>query len=426
MRVGVVGAGITGLALTHYLADRDVDVVTFEAASRPGGAVWSERVDGYVLEYGPQRVRLVPTLEEVVDDLDLRSELLVADDDLPLYVYADGRLREVPRSLSAFLRTDLLSWRGKLRALAEPLTGDVDPDERAATAFERKFGTEAYRNVVEPLFGGVYGSDPAEMPAEYALDRLAALERRKGSLLRPALERVIGGTDAPPPVSFVDGLETLPDELYDAHRPYVHLETAVDAVRDAEGGGYVVDTGTRTATVDALVVTVPAARAASLLADVAAATVDPLARLTYNSLALVHLQADHDAEGFGYQVRRGEPLRTLGVTWNDSLFDRDGVHTAFLGGMHDPDVLDRSRNDIGEVARREFRDVMDADPTVLDVTKLPRALPAYDTSWSALDEVSLPGDIHLATNYAARVGVPARVREAGRLADELTTTARPT
>lgn len=419
MKVGVVGAGITGLSLTHYLADRGVDVVTFEASRRPGGAVWSERVDGRVLEYGPQRVRLVPTLDRLVDDLDLRDDLLVADDDLPLYVYADGRLREVPRSLSAFLRTDLLSWRAKLRLFAEPLRDPARPDERAAELFERKFGTEVYRNVVEPLFGGIYGSDPAEMPAEHSLQRLMALEERKGTLLRAALERVVGNSDTPPPVSFTDGLQALPDALYDEHSPYVHLQTTVDAIRDADDGGYLLDTGTRTAEVDTVVVTVPASRAASLLADVDGSTAAPLDRLTYNSLVLVHLAADVDAEGFGYQVRRDEPLRTLGVTWNDSLFHRDGVYTAFFGSMYDPDIVDRPADEIGAVARREFRDVMGSDASVLDVTKLPRAFPAYDTSWAALDDVELPDDVHLATNYTARIGVPARVREAKRLAAQL-------
>ena len=37
MTVGIVGAGITGLALAHYLGERGADSVAFEAASDPGG-----------------------------------------------------------------------------------------------------------------------------------------------------------------------------------------------------------------------------------------------------------------------------------------------------------------------------------------------------------------------------------------------------
>jgi oxygen-dependent protoporphyrinogen oxidase len=426
MTVGVVGAGITGLVLTHELVDRGVDVVTFEAREDPGGVVWSDRVDGHVLEYGPQRVRLVPAIEDLVEDLGLREELVVADDTLPLYVYAHGRLREVPRSLSALFRSDLLSWRGKARLLAEPLTAPARPDERAADVFTRKFGAETYRNVVEPLFGGIYGSDPAAMPAEHSLSRLMALEERHGSLLRAALARVRDSSDRPAPVSFRDGLQTLPEALYAAHADRIHLDTPVERVTLADDGdGYDVvasgpggEVADRTV-VDELVVTVPAPAAADLLADVPGATVQSLSRLAYNPLVLVHLQADADAEGFGYQIRRDEPFETLGVTWNASLFDREGVYTAFLGGMDAPDVLDRSEDDLARLASEEFTAVMDAPATVLSVRKLPRAFPAHDTSWSALADVTLPDDVHLATNYTGGIGVPSRVREARALADRL-------
>lgn len=417
MRVGVVGAGITGLTLTHRLAARGVDVVTFEAASEPGGVMRSTSVDGRLLEHGPQRVRLTDGVADLVDDVGLRDRLLTADEDLPLYVYANGDLGEVPRSLRAFARTDLLSWRGKLRLLAEPLTDEADPDETAAEVFRRKFGREAYENVIEPLYGGIYGSDPEEMPADHALTTLMALENRKGSLLRAALERVVGDGDTPPPISFEEGLQALPRALYGAHSPYVHLDAPVDHV--AGDDAFVIHADSRAVDVDRVVVTVPGPAAAGVLSDLDGATVEPLRDLTYNSLVLVHLAADVDAAGFGYQVRRDEPLETLGVSWNASIFDRDGVYTAFLGGMHDPGAVQRAPADLGETARREFESVMDAEASVLDVTKLPRVMPAYDDTWRGLDDVRLPNGVELATNYTARMGVPGRVREATRVATEI-------
>jgi oxygen-dependent protoporphyrinogen oxidase len=419
MRVGVVGAGITGLSLTHHLAQRGVDVVTFEAAAEPGGVVRSERVDGRVLEYGPQRLRLSDPIEDLLDDLGLSDELLVADESAPLYVYVDGRLRLVPRSVGGFLRTDVLSWRGKLRLLAEPVTDPPRDDEHAAAVFERKFGREAYENVIAPLFGGTYGSDPARMPAEYALEPLSALETRHGSLLRAAAGRLLGPGDVAPPVSFGDGLQQLPAALYAAHAPYVHLDTAVDAIRSEGEGGYLLETRGRTTTVDVVVLTVPAWAAASLLAELEGATAAPLAELSYNSLALVHLDAALDREGFGYQVAPRASIRTLGVTWNDAMFGRDGVSTAFLGGMYDSEILELPSDEIGAIASREFETVLGVDPSVLAVTELPSVIPAYDTTWHGLAEVSLPETVVLAANYIDRLGIGARVRQAGDVADRL-------
>ena len=459
MTVGIVGAGITGLALAHYLDERGVDAVVFEASDRPGGVVRSGRVDGRLLEYGPQRVRLTDGIDELVDAAGLREELITADDDLPLYVYADGRLGEVPRSLRAFARTDLLSLRGKLRLLAEPLTGPGRPDETAAELFTRKFGPEAYRKLIGPLFGGTYGSDPARMPAEYSLAGLMRLEQKSGSLLRAALERV-GSDDAPPPISFEGGLARLPEALYERHRDLVELNAPVRTIRPdgddyaltiggaADGqsagegaagegttdGGKADTTpaggaGAEMVTVDDVVVTARADRAAEMLAEATPASAEALRRLRYNPLAFVHLRADLDREGFGYQIARDEGLRTLGVSWNASLFgdasrsaDREGVYTCFLGGMERPELVDADPAELGEVAREEFRRVAGVEAEVLDVTRYSRAFPAYDASWAALDDVELPDGIALATNYTARMGVPSRVREAKRLAEEFAET----
>jgi oxygen-dependent protoporphyrinogen oxidase len=132
---------------------------------------------------------------------------------------------------------------------------------------------------------------------------------------------------------------------------------------------------------------------------------------------MVYLRSDVDARGLGYQVRRREDLHTLGVTWNASAFDRDGVYTVFLGGMDEPELVQRPDTELESIAREEFEAVMDASAEAIAVTRWERGFPAYDHSWGALDRVSLPGGAHLATNYTARMGVPSRVREAKALAE---------
>ena len=415
MTVGIVGAGITGLALSHYLGERGVDAITFEASADPGGVIRSERADGRVLEHGPQRTRLTPEIEALIDDCGLRSALRTADTDLPLYVYVDGRLRRVPFSVEEFLSTDLLSVRGKLRLLAEPLTAGARDGETAADYFVRKFGPEAYQNLVEPLFGGIYGSDPAEMPGEYALQTIKKMEQ-SGSLIRAALNRRLEGKERQPPISFDEGMAQLPRALYEHNADRVELETGVDRIVP-EGSGYRLETAAGDRLVDHVVVTARADVAAGLLADVDADSARALRRLYYNPLAYVHLYSAADPDGYGYQVRHDEPLRTLGVTWNASLFDRDGVYTCFLGGMENPGLVDRSERELGRIATEEFEMVMGASAEVLNVTRHQRGIPAYDGSWTAMADVNLPDGITLASNYAGRMGVPARIREANRLAE---------
>jgi oxygen-dependent protoporphyrinogen oxidase len=301
------------------------------------------------------------------------------------------------------------------------------PEETAAELFTRKFGRQAYERFIGPLYGGIYGSDPAAMPAEFALDGLLEREAQTGSFLRAFLKRVGRGQESPP-VSFEGGNQRLPDGLAAAYADRIEFDTPVTAIRPVTGCSgdtagadsrqYVVETPEGTRTFDHVVVTTPAEVTAELLDGVAEGT-DALASLNYNPLAMVHLDADCDREGFGYQVAFGEDLHTLGASWNDSMFGRKNLYTAFLGGMSEPEMVDRPTREIGEIAAREFEAVMGAPATVLNVTTRERWFPAYDRSWYALDSFDAPDGIHLATNYTARMGIPSRVREAREVAETL-------
>ncbi len=418
--VAVVGGGMTGLSTLHALAERGVDAVAYEASDEVGGVIRSGEIDGKLFEFGPQRLRMTDAIRAMVTDLDIADEVITADDELPLFVYAGGKLREAPRSLSAFRRTDLLSPTAKLRLLAEPLMDSIDPEESARDAFVRKFGTETYTNLISPLFGGTYGSDPARMPAKYALKPIMGMEEKNGSLLRAALSRLVFADDeTPPPASFESGLQRLPEALAEEHADRLHRETPVTEIERAGDDEWLVHTDDGSRRVDHVVLTTPADTTADIVDGVDAESAAALREFNYNPLVMVHLESPARVDGFGYQVRRTEPLRTLGVTWNTSLFDRDGVYTVFLGGMHDPGAIERDDETLGETAVSEFRRVMGVDADVVNIERMPRAFPAWDDSWSASERVDPPEGITLATNYTGRMGVPSRVREARRLAGNL-------
>ena len=420
--VGIVGAGITGLALTHALAERGIDSITLEAASEPGGVISTRTVDGHVLEVGPQRLRKTPGVVELADVAGVGDEFIEAREE-GLYVYAEGSLGRAPLSVEEFVTTDLLSWPGKLRMLAEPLTRPGMPQETAAELFVRKFGWEAYEKFIGPLYGGIYGSDPAAMPAAFALDGLMKREQQAGSFLQAFRQRVGQGHESPP-VTFESGNQALPNGLYEHYSDRIELETPVTSIEPLEAeedsdGPYRLETPGGSYEVDHVVLTTPASVTADILADVVDGA-DKLDGLRYNPLALVFLRSNHDWRGKGYQVGYGEDLHTLGVSWNSRMFGRDGVQTAFFGGMHEPDIVDEPDEVLGDIARREFEQVVGAPASVIAVEPLDVGFPSWDQSWWALDSLSVPDGVTLATNYTARMGIPSRIREANEIAERLT------
>jgi oxygen-dependent protoporphyrinogen oxidase len=422
--VGIVGGGITGLALTHYLAEQGVDSVTLEASDEPGGVISSLEVDDNVLEAGPQRMRKTPGVTELAEAAGVADQFVEAAEE-QLYVYADGELDQAPLSVSAFLKTDLLSWRGKARMVAEPLTDQGSREEMAGELFVRKFGREAYEKFIGPLYGGIYGSDPMEMPAAFALDGLLKREQKAGSLLQ-AFRKRVGNGHTSPPVTFEGGNQTLPNALADAYSDRVQLETPVTGIDpldprasgDGPAGPYRLDTPDGSYEVDHVVVTTPAGVTGDLLAGIVDGAED-LDELRYNPLALVFLDADHDWVGKGYQVGYEEDVHTLGVSWNARMFGREGVQTAFLGGMHEPEIVAESDETLGDIAAREFEEAVGVPASVITVERLDPGFPAWDRSWWTLDDLDAPANVTLATNYTARMGIPSRVREAQEVAEEL-------
>ncbi|MBW3660881.1 MAG: protoporphyrinogen oxidase [Gemmatimonadetes bacterium] len=415
--IGIVGGGLTGLSLAHELARRGVDHVVLEADVRPGGVIRSGRIEGRLLEWGPQRARLVASLDRYVRELGLEGDVILADPDLPLYVYAAGKLREVPSSGWGWLGGDLLTWGAKVRMAFEILTAGPRPEETVADFLVRKLGRQPYERIAGPLYGGLYASDPADMVVGLSLGPVLRELGVKRSLLLPLL---VGRSriDGPAACSFTHGMQTVTDALYEANRDAVRLSTPVERIRPGERRRWAVETPAETVEVEEIVLTCPAEAAARILADVAPHAAGAIASLHYNPLAVVHLHADTDLEGFGYQVSLEEDLATRGVTWNDSLFDRDGVYTAYLGGAKRPGVVEELDDRIGEIATQEFERITGHGARVLAVARV--TMPAWDRSWAALKGLEVPRGIRLAASWESRPGIPGRLAQANRLAEALT------
>ena len=455
MKVGVIGAGMSGLALVRALESRDVDVVAFEARSEPGGVVRSRRVDGHVLELGPQRLRLTPGLEAMIDELGLREALRYGHEDQPIYVYYDGALRVAPLSVREALTTDLLSPIGKLRILLEPFAGPPRPDESVDEYLVRSVGTQAARRYLGPLYSGLYGTDPRNMVMRHSLGRVLENAGVGRSVLLWVLQRVIRGRETPPICTFEEGLGELPARLYDAYADSIHLETPVAAIResgDADGGYDIViddangydergddangadahgdnayrddangdnEPSAAVHHVDEVVLTTPASTCADLLEPVDGDLATTLRRFSYNPIGMVFLESDFDGTGIGTLVPPDSDVQISGLTWNASVLDRERLFTCYVDPLSYPPLVDASDEELGAVAAAEFEHITGATAEPIHVHRWEPGMPAFDRSWDAMDDLELPPGVHLCTNFVERPGILGRIRHADRIAAEI-------
>jgi len=413
--IAVVGGGITGLAIGLELARRDEDFLIFEASDRPGGVIRSREVEGRILDWGPQRARLTRGLDRVIRDVGIEQEVVEAEPGLDLFIFTRGRLRKVPFGPLDFALSDIVSPLGKLRLLLEPFTGAADPEERVSSFFSRKVGPELYETVIAPLYGGLYGSDPADMQVGLSLIHVLRTFGVGRSLLLPLLRRG-GRIDPPPACTFRNGMATLPRAMASHLGERVRLASPVSSLtRTREGWRLEGDDLDMVA--DQVVLTTPAPATAALLEREMPSAAGALRKLRYNPLAVVHLEAETDLRGLGFQVAFTEDLLLRGVTFNDSLFGRRDLYTAYLGGALHPEVAEMSSEELGSAALRDFRLTTGFDARVLAVEC--ERMPAWDLSWHALREVAPPEGVTLAGNWHSRPGIPGRLAEAGRVAGGL-------
>ena len=74
--VAVIGAGISGLSCAWTLKKLGIEAVVLEASERAGGAIRTEKIYGYQIEWGPNSFQpAVPALR-LIHDAGLWDDLL--------------------------------------------------------------------------------------------------------------------------------------------------------------------------------------------------------------------------------------------------------------------------------------------------------------------------------------------------------------
>ena len=88
----VVGGGITGLAAAYQLARAGIPVLLVEASERLGGKIRTERVDGFLVEAGPDSfLAYRPAATALARELGLGDELIGTTDPRAVYIRAARR-----------------------------------------------------------------------------------------------------------------------------------------------------------------------------------------------------------------------------------------------------------------------------------------------------------------------------------------------
>src|SRR5690554_3812015 len=135
-RIAIVGGGIAGLSAAYRLEREGYQPVVLEASGKVGGVMRSERINGYLVEHGPNSIQAhSPLIDQLIRELGLESRRVRASDAARTrYVVKGGRPEAVPLAPGALLASRLFGSSAKLRLLREPFIPRADGEIEESVA----------------------------------------------------------------------------------------------------------------------------------------------------------------------------------------------------------------------------------------------------------------------------------------------------
>jgi oxygen-dependent protoporphyrinogen oxidase len=454
-RIAIIGGGISGLSAAYFLEKRknsgaELDYVLFEAGSRFGGVIHTERLRDFLIEAGPDSfLSEKPWAAELAREVGLGDELIPSNDaERRTYILVNGGLVPlpdglafmVPTDLSATILSPLFSWRTKLRMLREWFyrpSADA-PESTVAGFVERHYGREMVERVADPLLAGVYGGSAEDLSVAAVLPRFAEIEARQGSLGRAmvAARRLQRAPARPIFTSLKNGMESLCDAVLARIPESVRRTDTPVASVQPEWGKWLVSSNGRTEEFDAAIIATPAYVAAELLRGEVPQLSEELGQIRYSSSMTVALAYDENVRtslpaGFGFLVPRIEKKRMLACTFVHNKFSgrlpaKHSLLRCFLGGSRDEEVLQLAEAEIEVLVRREVKDIigLTAEPLFTKIFRWPKAMAQYTLGHKLRIErirqvlSGTPG-LALAGNAYSGIGIPDCVRSGTEAATKI-------
>ncbi len=413
----VLGGGIAGLAAAHRLLHVQGDapcglrVTLVEADDRLGGKIVTERIDGFVIEGGPDsflatKPRGIGLCEEL--SIGQHPQLQgVQPQRRRAFVLWSGRLHDLPEGLSGLVptrlaplvRSTLLSPRGKARVALDYLlpARRAAGDESLGRFVRRRLGREAWQRLVEPLMAGIYAADGDQLSLAATFPQLREAERRYGGLIKGVLAvRRQAQTPVPAsgsafltPAAGLDTLVTaLEKRLRDAGATLVLSDPAVAVTRSGSAFDVRLLAG-ESIQADAVIVATPAYAAASLLANLDSVLAAELDAIPHASTAIVTLayrreEISHSLDGHGYVIPRAEGSPILACTWSSRKWAKRAPEgweliRVFIGRAGQEDVLAADDEALVAMAVNEIstRLGVTAPAALTRVRRWPRGMPQY-------------------------------------------------
>ena len=403
--VAIIGGGISGLSALHYIKKEKpkASVHLFEADNRLGGTIGTDNIDGYSFDWGPNGfLDREPLTLQLCDELNLKNSLERAGDSVNnRFILRNGKLRNVPMSPPAFLKSDILSILGKLRLFMEPFAKNRKEgiDESVYDFVKRRIGIEAADYLVQPMVSGVYGGVAQKLSLQSCFPIMREMEDEYGSLFKAMITKArkakkeskkSGGPSGPGGwlTSFDGGLYKIIERLNELYAGYIDTSAKIKKISKENCYQIELENGSKFEA-DNLIIAIPSNNVVPIIKDLSPKLSSVLNEIPYAPISVVCLgySADvikSDLNGFGFLVPKKENLNILGSIWTSSIFKKRvpkcGVQfRTMIGGDGDHESIKLSDEKLQKFAIADLSKILkiEGKPDVVKIYKWKYGIPQF-------------------------------------------------
>lgn len=146
--VHIIGAGVSGLLMGHYLTKSGLKVTIFDKSSRPGGKIQTEITQDGPVEKAANAIFTNPDVLELLKELNLDYQEPAPK--LKKKLWRFGKARSFPLNLREVF--------GVINRLSKPVPRDIDEISMQGF-FAQVLGDRCSYEVLSAVFGGIYATD---------------------------------------------------------------------------------------------------------------------------------------------------------------------------------------------------------------------------------------------------------------------------
>jgi len=388
-RIAIIGGGISGLTVLHYLKQRlgdDVQITLFEREASVGGTIRSFKNDSCLFEWGPNGfLDNQPDSLQLIKELGLTGQIIEAD---PIarrrYIQKEGKLHALPLNPLDFIQTPLLPLEDKWSLIAGIFKKNVSTDQSIHDYISQRFSANIAQSLVDPFISGIYAGDIKRLHMASSFPKLSRNGFKRSRML-----------------SLKEGMGQIIQALDKRYTRHIQTNSEISSTQ---------------INADIVIVATPAYAAAKIADHSNPVLAKILTQIPYAPVAVAGLLFKKDSfkkrpDGFGYLVPSKENKDILGVLIESNVYSRRAkddqiMMRVMLGGAHHPAIINDGQDQILSKAIKEIDDIygLTAGPVETFIKSWSKAIPQYELNYpqwrqSALKECAQTPGLFLCANY---------------------------